>query len=209
MELENNEDRLKAMLASASSGDEAAWRSIIDLFSPRVYALLLKSCRDPELAQELTQATFVKVVQNLARYNEQGRFQPWLFRIAMNKLRDEMRRKKRHAKSMDMRSGSDEDYAQPWQMAQASIVLQNDHSQKNDPQQIVDTQEQVKKLMLTIEQMNPANKKILELRHIAGLSFAEIAETLDQPLGTVLARGHRALKKLKAMLTEEQSTIQG
>jgi len=67
-----------------------------------VFSLLLKQCRDAELAEELTQAAFVRLVQGFTRYQERGRFEPWLFRIAMNLLRDEMRRRKRQAKSFPL-----------------------------------------------------------------------------------------------------------
>ncbi len=65
----------------------------MELYSGRLYALLVRQCGDGELAEEITQATFVKVVTQIGRYREQGKFEPWLFRIAMNQLRDEMRRR--------------------------------------------------------------------------------------------------------------------
>ena len=97
---------LDATLAAAASGDGDAWRRLVDAYAPRVFALVLRQCGDRELSEEIAQATFVKVVTHLSKYNEQGRFEPWLFRIAMNKLRDEMRRQKRQARPMDMSPGS-------------------------------------------------------------------------------------------------------
>ena len=60
--------------------------------------------------------------------------------------------------------------------------------------------EQVDQLRRCLAELPDADREVLELRHTAGLSFAQIAETLDQPLGTVLARGHRAVKKLRTMM---------
>ena len=61
-------------------------------------------------------------------------------------------------------------------------------------------------LKQAIETLPEADREVLHLRHTAGLSFAQIAETLDQPLGTVLARGHRALGKLKKRMNPQADT---
>ncbi len=204
MKFQTDPARLRAWLKNAAAGDPIAWRSLVDQYASRVYGLLLKQCHDPELAEELTQATFVKIVQALDHYQEQNRFEPWLFRIATNKLRDEMRRRKRHATPMDMRSGQSQQPT-PWQALQPHVVAQQNQTQQNDPQQLAQAQEQIQKLKHTMAQMSPADRQILQLRHVAGLSFSQIAQTLEQPLGTVLARGHRALKKLKTQLTAENN----
>ena len=96
MDSEESKETTK-VLRLAAQGDQNAWRRIIDRFGPRVFGLLRANCGDPELAEELTQSTFCTVAQKLSTYKEFGRFESWIFRIAMNRLRDEMRRRKRHA----------------------------------------------------------------------------------------------------------------
>ena len=86
---------------------------VVESYARRVFGLLVRQCGDRELAEEITQATFVQVVHHIGRYKEQGKFEPWLFRIAMNRLRDEMRRRRRQARSMDMSGGRSEENA-PW-----------------------------------------------------------------------------------------------
>jgi RNA polymerase sigma factor (sigma-70 family) len=93
---------LNVTLAQAAQGDEESWRQIVHLYTDRVYGLIYRQCHDQDLAAEITQATFVQVVQRLGDYHEQGRFEPWLFRIAINRLRDEMRRRRRQARPMAM-----------------------------------------------------------------------------------------------------------
>lgn len=66
--------------------------------------------------------------------------------------------------------------------------------------------EQVERLRLAVASMSEADRAVLTLRHTVGLSFAEIAKTLGEPLGTVLARGHRALAKLKKTLEQEMES---
>lgn len=210
---ETESSPLDQTLAQAADGDSAAWQQIVLSYTGRVYGLLLKQCRDGDLAEELTQETFVKVVQKLtgnSGYSEQGKFEPWLFRIAMNALRDEMRRRGRQARPMDMSpsastgAGSGEQ-ASAWAAAESSVIA-GAGSQPGQPFDNLEQAEQIDLLRSAIASLPEADQEILHLRHTAGLSFAEIAQTLDQPLGTVLARGHRALGKLKQLLNPPAQT---
>ena len=98
-------DQLAVIVRSAGDGDEAAWRTLVEAFTPRVFALVRAQCRDEELAEEITQSTFCTIATKLADYDEVGRFESWLMRIAMNRLRDEMRRRKRHARPASESTG--------------------------------------------------------------------------------------------------------
>ncbi len=194
MATQGSDNSMQATLAAAAAGDEAAWRSLVEQYTRRVYALLAHQCRDRELAEELTQATFVKLFDQLRRqdgYREQGRFEAYLFRIAMNHLRDEMRRRKRQARTMDVNG---QDFLLPPQQS---------GREQRAPLERMQHEEQVRKLRTAIAAMSESDQQILHLRHTAGMAFAEIAETLGEPLGTVLARAHRALKKLREMLGPE------
>ncbi|MCC5829317.1 MAG: sigma-70 family RNA polymerase sigma factor [Phycisphaeraceae bacterium] len=206
------EDGLGELLERAGDGDAEAWRTLVGLYSRRVFGLLLKQCGDRDLAEEITQETFVKVVTHLSRYREQGKFEPWLFRIAMNRLRDEMRRKKRHARPMDMSPGRGEDGEGSGfggeHLSQSHLISSNGRIPAS-PLERAEAGEEIRRLQEAIGRLSAADQEILYLRHTAGMKFAEIAATLDQPLGTVLARGHRALSKLRKMLSledEDQTT---
>jgi len=181
-----SQDTLKA----AAAGDAQAWRQIVTAYSGRVYGLLYRQCGNSDLAEEMTQATFAKVVSKLADYDEQGRFEAWLFRVAVNRLRDELRRRKRHAVAVDFDSTPPE--------ALGRFV------DDPTPQQRMEHDERVGALKAAMDDLPDADRELLELRYTAELSFAQIAQVLDQPLGTVLARGHRALKKLRSMLADDQ-----
>jgi len=198
---------LDQTLTAAAAGDSQAWSDLVSAYSGRVFGLIYKQCRDKELAEEIAQDTFVKIVQKLTQndgYREQGKFEPWLFRIAMNKLRDEMRRRGRQARPMDMSpaaTASSNDHASGWAAAESSVIA--GPSQPDAPLDQLDRAEQVGLLRQAIATLSEADQEVLHLRHTAGLSFAQIAETLDQPLGTVLARGHRALGKLKKLMNPQ------
>ena len=85
------------LITQAIAGDDASWCAIVAEYAPRVHALLVSNCHDHDLAEEITQSTFCTVAAKLPSYVDQGKFSSWLFRIAMNRLRDEMRRRKRQA----------------------------------------------------------------------------------------------------------------
>jgi RNA polymerase sigma-70 factor (ECF subfamily) len=85
----------------AAAGDECAWRVLINAYSARVFGLIRVQCNNADLAEEITQSTFCTVVAKIGFYTELGKFEQWLFRIAMNRLRDEMRRRKRQAKPVE------------------------------------------------------------------------------------------------------------
>jgi RNA polymerase sigma-70 factor (ECF subfamily) len=228
-------------LRQAQAGDADAWRLLVERYSGRVFGLLYKQCGNRDLAEELTQATFVKIVTVMTNnsgsggttgstpggdtegtpegeapgdskdktggdtgggaYQERGRFEPWLFRIAMNKLRDEMRRRKRQAMTMDMgpQSSTEDSPGGGWASLQPHVVS-GGPAPAPDPLEQVSRDEQIQQLRQAIATMSQADQEVLHFRHTAQLTFAQIAQALDQPLGTVLARGHRALEKLKKLM---------
>lgn len=174
---------LGALLAAAAGGDEAAWRAIVDAYAARVHGLVLAQCGDRDLAEEIVQSTFCTVASKLSGYVESGRFEAWLFRIAVNRLRDEQRRRRRQASPTDdailgVRAAPDGDRAA-------------ERSERD---------EQRRRLRSALARLADADQRVVHLRHVGGLSFREIAEVLGEPLGTVLARHHRALRKLRDLL---------
>lgn len=170
------------ILARAARGDAAAWRAVVDEYSGRVYGLLRSQGANPDLAEEITQSVFCTLAAKLAEYVEGGRFESWLFRIAMNRLRDEARRRRRHATSV----GEPE-------------VLEGLAGEAPAPRAAPDADE-VAALRGALAQLGAADREVIDLRHVGGMSFKQIAEHLGEPLGTLLARHHRALTKLRAIL---------
>ncbi len=170
------------ILARAARGDAAAWRAVVDEYSGRVYGLLRSQGANPDLAEEITQSVFCTLAAKLAEYVEGGRFESWLFRIAMNRLRDEARRRRRHAKAV----GEPE-------------VLEGLAGEAPAPRQAPDPEE-VAALRGALAQLGEADREVIDLRHVGGMSFKQMADHLGEPLGTLLARHHRALAKLRAIL---------
>lgn len=179
---------LPALLAAAGRGDESAWRRLIDLYARRVFALVKSRTRRDDLAEEITQSVFVTIATKLGSggYGEQGRFEAWLFRIAMNRVRDEVRRQKTRARTTDPT------------VFDESI---EDSTARSDPSALEENAD-LNGLRAAMTELPEADREVVELRHHGGMSFKDIADLMGQPLGTVLARHHRALKKLKEMLLQ-------
>lgn len=133
------------------------------------------------MAEEITQSVFATIASTLGAggYAEQGKFEPWLFRITMNRVRDEARRAKRAGISLDGTG--------------APILAAP--AEHGGPGASV-----LAKLRQGLGELTDADREVIELRHHAELSFKEMTEILHEPLGTLLARHHRALRKLRDFL---------
>lgn len=184
----NQSETLQATLRRAAQGDDAAWRRLVETYATRIFGLIRAQCGNDDLAQEITQSTFCTVVVKIAQYTELGKFESWLFRIAMNRLRDEMRRRKRQANPVrdDTLEGL------------AGVGDGTDQTGGADP-------DELRALRAALTRLSAADLRVIQLRHYGGLSFAQIAHVLGQPLGTVLARQHRALKKLRQLLGPDEA----
>lgn len=177
----NLPDDLSPLLLAASRGDGAAWREILNRYGRRVFALAKSRCKDSDVAEEITQSVFATVAAKLGsgEYNERGRFESWLFRVAMNRVRDHIRRLRRRIEINDHDTSS----LRP--------------AEPNEPQSDSSSLEHLRQAM---DSLSDSDREIIELRHHGGLSFKQIADSLEEPIGTLLARHHRALRKLKEIM---------
>lgn len=172
---------LGAVLVAAAAGDESAWRAIVQAYGRRVFALARSRRLDPERAEEIAQSVFVTVAQHVrtGAYTEKGRFESWLFQIAMNRIRDEGRRAARRGPTVD-----------PSDLGGLRARTPRERTDEQD----------LAALRTALDALGESDREVVELRHHAGMGFREIAELLAEPLGTILARHHRALRKLKDLL---------
>jgi RNA polymerase sigma-70 factor, ECF subfamily len=185
---EQTSSALAPLLAAAARGDGGAWRALVDAYGRRIYALAKSRCQDGHVAEEIAQSVFATVAAKLGggEYEEQGKFEAWLFRVAMNRVRDHIRRQKRHGPD-----GGDA----------ALGTLAAGEASESGPDV-----EEVGRLRWAMGQLSESDREIVELRHQGGMSFKQMAEVLEEPMGTLLARHHRALKKLRDLM--ERRAIQ-
>ncbi len=186
MPIQPDKQDLHKYIVAAANGDEDAWRTIIETYSHRVFALIRSKCANEELAEEITQSTFCTIAQKLPTYEETGKFEAWMFMIAMNRLRDEMRRQKRHAV--------------PMENEMIGIFSGGVTDKEHDDEAAANIQ----RLRSAVRQLSSSDQDIIHMRHSAGMSYKQIADVLGEPLGTVLARQHRALKKLRSFMDADE-----
>lgn len=184
---------LGALVTRCREGDGEAFDQIFNMFRGPLYSYLARTTRDRHLAEDLLQDTFLRMVEHLDRYEESGKFKAWLFRIAANRVRDWARRRSRSERVGGASRGDDED---------GTTVV--DRPVEAPPEAAVIHQEAVDQLEVHLTALETDEREVLVLRHYSGLSFREIADIMDAPLGTVLARGHRALGKLRERMTRPE-----
>lgn len=170
-----------SLLQAAAAGDGAAWVEIVERYGRRVFALAQSRCRNIDVAEEITQSVFVTVAAKVGsgEYTEQGRFEQWLFRVAMNRIRDHIRRIRRRLDTGDE--------------ATLNVIAARESDASNDTERV----REITLLRSAMDALSDQDREIVELRHHGGLSFKQISDLLEEPQGTLLARHHRALKKLR------------
>jgi RNA polymerase sigma-70 factor (ECF subfamily) len=150
--------------------------------------------RDAETARDVAQETFVRAFVKLNSFEGGAAFGTWLYAIAMNQARGELRRrsaaKRGDAASLDaLREASDVDPVDPSRDAAADASMR----------------EQCARLRVELDRLDPEHREVVVLREFQDLSYEEIAEIVGVPVGTVRSRLFRARAELRERLAEEAS----
>lgn len=177
-------------------GEEAAFAEILARYRGPIYNLCYRMSRNPEDARDLAQEVFIKVFRLLDRFDEEYAFSSWLFRIASNHCIDHLRRNRMRFLSLDGVAGPDGE--------EFELQLPDEGP---GPDTVLERREAVSKLEEVIADLPPHYKTITLLRHQQQLSYEEIAEVLQLPLGTVKARIHRARAQIQQMLSDRSYDI--
>jgi RNA polymerase sigma-70 factor, ECF subfamily len=177
----------------ARSGREAAYRELIRRYERPVFALLFRMVRDRELAEDLSQETFIKALNAIESYRPEFKFSSWIFKIANNAAIDHLRRRELDTLSLD---GSP--HAETPEAMQAT-ALQIGVRQES-PLDTVEAKELGSEIEAAIGRLRPEYRSCILLRHVEGRAYEEIAEILDLPLGTVKTYIHRARNELRVAL---------
>lgn len=181
------------VVALARAGKEAAYRELLRRYERPVFSLIYRMVRDRELAEDLAQESFVKVLNALDSYQPEYKFSSWIFKIANNAAIDHLRRREIVTLSLDGAPG-----ARTPDEVEATALQAVDRSES-----ALDELE-AKELGTSIEQaiarLRPEYRACILLRHVEGRAYEEIATTLDLPLGTVKTYIHRARHELREYL---------
>ena len=177
------------------AGDSLAMERLILRYQNRVYNVILRICANVDDAAELTQETFVKVIEGIDKFKGESSFYTWLFRIAVNLTLNYSKRNARFAvKSLDS-----EDYDCGGDTKQLLKDLLSDDSSP-DPATLAQSKELCELAISSLMKLDDAHRTIIVLRDIEGMNYNQIARVLDIELGTVRSRLSRARNNLREAL---------
>lgn len=181
------------LVAFARTGSEKAYRELLDRYQRPVFSVIYRMVRDRELAEDIAQETFVRVFNNIEKYNPKYKFSSWIFKIASNLAIDTMRKKKLDTVSLDgsRYARTDEE------IASSRLALA---SEEEDPEELLLAKELGSEIEKAIGSLRIEYRTAIVLRHVEGRPYEEIAEIMDIPLGTVKTYIHRARSELRELL---------
>ena len=177
-------------------GNEYSLEILIQRYRNRIFSYIMMIVKDKDLANDLFQDTFVKVINTLkaGSYNEEGKFLQWVMRIAHNLIIDHFRKAKRLA-VMDNHRYDDFDIFD---------VIALDAPTVEEKMVIDQIHKDVRKL---IEHLPEEQKEVLKMRHYSEMSFKDIAETTNVSINTALGRMRYALINLRKIIEEHDIVL--
>lgn len=183
--------------AARENGDQRAYADLMHLYREPLYLMLLKMTKSPVEADDLTIETFGKAFCSLHLYSPNHAFSTWLFRIASNNCIDFFRRKRMQTISLtDMATNTDNEVFE--------CPLPSDAP---TPEEEVMTSQRVDMLRQVVAQLKPRYRKIIEMRYFDELSYEEIAERLNVPMGTVKVQLLRARNLLATIMEGKKEQL--
>lgn len=180
-------DQEHNLIQAARNGDQAAFGELVQQYQKRVFALAVRMCSTPELAEEAAQEAFLAAWQGLPFFRGDSAFATWLYRLTSNACVDLLRKENRHqGPSLDDETVSTE-VPDP----------------TPTPEKAVEQQELRRQIEAGLQTLSPEHREVLILREIQQLSYDEIADVLSLDLGTVKSRINRGRRQLREFLLKQ------
>ena len=185
----------KQLVREYLNGKERAFEVLIYRYKDRVYGYVYKMVKDEDLTNDIFQDTFIKVINTLkkGKYNEEGKFLPWVMRIAHNLVIDHFRKSaKMPIAGRGNGNGNDE-------FDIFNVLRLEDCTVEDDliEEQIHDD------VRALVELLPDDQKQVVKMRHYMGMSFKDIAESTDVSINTALGRMRYALINLRKLIEEK------
>lgn len=184
-----------AIVRRALAGEEDLFGVLVRRYQSRILAHVARMIGSREEALDLSQEIFIKVFQALDRYNPEYKFSTWLFRIAGNASIDYLRKRRPRTISLDA----------PAVDSAGRVSSPEYKSPQLDPYAELRNSERGSAIARAIESLPFEFRELITLRHFTGLSYEEIAEIKEMPLGTVKNKLFRARAVLKERLSGEMT----
>ena len=174
---QTNESKL---VSKAQNGDRNAFSELVHTHSQGVLNVVYRMCGNGDLAEDAAQEAFIQAWLRLSSYKEKASFRSWLYRIAVNTAIDMLRKEKR--------------------ILPNTIEDLNVGDSRPGPEAMLASSERTELIREAVLTLPNASRAVLVLREYEGLSYQEIAESLEIPMGTVMSRLSYARKLLKEKL---------
>jgi len=193
MLLDNFSD--KVLVQNFLNGDNKSFEILLSRHKSRVFAFIMSKVKNRDITEDIFQDTFIKVINSLqkGKYNEEGKFLPWMMRISHNLVIDHFRKE---SKMRKIRPNSEFD-----------IFDLIDDGNKNQEEIMIQSQVHFD-LKILIEQLPYDQKEVLKMRYFEDLSFKEISDLTDSSINTALGRMRYALINLRKLADKQHIDLQ-
>ena len=181
----------------AIKGDQSAYAFLMERYRESIYFTMLKMVNNTDDADDLTIEAFGKAFNRLEQYSPTYAFSTWLFKIASNNCIDFIRKKRIKVTSMDSGIKTDDD----------DVLYFDAKSNTMDPEETIMHNQKVLHMRELVSKLKPRYRVLVEKRYFEELSYEEISEELDLPLGTVKAQLFRARDFLANMMEKTKDNI--
>ncbi len=187
----------KLIRLALDNADQKAYAELMGRYRDSVYFMLLKMVNNKDDADDLTIEAFGKAFKRLSQYTPTYAFSTWLFKIASNNCIDFIRRKKMNTFSIDKTIENDE----------GGEMSMNIKADGLNPEEHMVKKQKVKLMREVVEKLKPRYRVLVEMRYFDELSYEEISDKLELPLGTVKAQLFRAREFLANIMKNSEGKI--
>ena len=178
----------KSLINLVKKGDKKAYEVLVLQYQDRLVFSVYKFLKDYELAQDIAQEAFVKAFKNIEKFRGDSSFYTWIYRIAINTAKNFLSSKSRKSEIYD-------DEIMELKLSESAVTSEN-------PENILEAEELRSVMMGAIQDLPDDIRTTLSLREFDGLSYEEIAEVQNCPIGTVRSRIHKGREILDKTFSE-------
>ena len=185
------------VIRATQKKDQQAFAELMDKYKDSIYYMLLKMVHNNDDAEDLTLEAFGKAFSRLHQYTPNFAFSTWLFKIATNNCIDFLRKKKKNVMSIDNRIENEDGDDFKFEIKSEGLT----------PEQIAMNDQKIQLMRQYVKKLKPRYEILVEMRYFKEMSYDEISEELQLPLGTVKAQLFRAREFLFNILKHSIETI--
>ena len=198
-----NPDADRDLVARVQQGDQRAFEMLVVKYQRRIERLIGRMVRDVDLVPDIAQETFIRAYRALPQFRGDSQFYTWLYRIAVNTAKKALMDLKRDPLVTESaRLGARDEDEEPSR-------VENEPSDGETPEALLASKQVASAVNLAIADLSEELRQAITLREIEGLSYEEIAELMNCPIGTVRSRIFRAREAIAARLRPLLDTREG